>query len=54
MGTSDLELKQREEALAKGEPNFCESCAMDLITCDCVNPRPVRTVQDPPQGRVDQ
>lgn len=24
------------------EPNFCESCAMDLATCDCVNPRPVR------------
>ena len=21
--------------------NFCESCAMDLATCDCVNPRPV-------------
>lgn len=25
-----------------GEPNFCESCAMDLATCDCVNPKPVR------------
>ena len=22
------------------EPNFCESCAMGLSTCDCVTPRP--------------
>lgn len=21
-------------------PNFCESCAMDLSTCDCATPRP--------------
>lgn len=49
MGTSDLDLKLREESVKDDAPNFCESCAMDLITCDCVNPRPVRVTQDPPQ-----
>ena len=29
------------------EPNFCESCAMDLSTCDCVTPRPVFVNQLP-------
>lgn len=24
------------------KPNFCESCAGPLVTCDCVNPRPIR------------
>lgn len=35
-------LKELREDL---EPNFCQSCAMDLVTCDCVNPRPVRVVR---------
>ncbi len=38
---------RREEAGAKDAPNFCESCAMDLVTCDCANPRPVRAIQSP-------
>ena len=29
------------------EPNFCESCAMGLSTCDCVTPRPVFVNQLP-------
>ena len=31
------------------EPNFCENCAMDLLTCDCVVKRPVHleTATDP-------
>ncbi len=48
MGTSDLELKLREE----NKPNFCESCGMDLITCDCVNPRPVTVTQVSPSSAV--
>jgi hypothetical protein len=28
-------------------PNFCESCAMDLATCDCVSPRPVAVSINP-------
>lgn len=29
------------------EPNFCELCAMDLSTCDCVTPCPVYLDQTP-------
>ena len=32
---------ERAEPVA-GEPNFCENCAMDLLTCDCVVKRPVQ------------
>ena len=28
------------ETTKKTEPNYCENCAMDLSTCDCVNQRP--------------
>lgn len=33
----------------KKEPNFCENCAMDLVTCDCAVKRPayVETATDP-------
>ena len=40
-----------DELIAAGaspvEPNFCESCAMGLSTCDCVTPRPVFVNQLP-------
>jgi hypothetical protein len=38
------------------EPNFCENCAMDLVTCDCVVKRPayVETATDPDCLRLAQ
>ncbi|MGC1497970.1 MAG: hypothetical protein WA790_19350 [Sulfitobacter sp.] len=27
-------------------PNFCESCAMDAATCDCVEPRHIHVKED--------
>jgi hypothetical protein len=35
---------------ARQVPNFCESCAMDLSTCDCVEARPVWVLRSPPTG----
>jgi hypothetical protein len=29
------------EPCASAAPNFCENCAMDLDTCDCVEPKPI-------------
>ena len=37
--------RQMVDRVVRIRPNFCESCAMDLATCDCVNPRPVSVGQ---------
>jgi hypothetical protein len=39
--------KVRSKAASSKQPNFCESCAMDLATCDCVNPRPATVFRSP-------
>lgn len=39
-------------APAADEPNFCESCASDIATCDCVNPRPARVRFSPTAARA--
>jgi len=32
--------------------NGCENCAMDLATCDCVDPKPVRWTISPSRDRA--
>ena len=34
-----VELEERQD----DGPDFCENCAMDLATCDCVESKPLRT-----------
>ena len=42
-----------EDWRALPTPNFCEACAMDLATCDCVNPRPAVVVRVPLNAKLN-
>ena len=47
--------RQMVDRVVKMKPNFCESCAMDIATCDCVTPRPATvTVQPSQAGEVSK
>ena len=35
----------------ESKPNFCESCAMDAATCDCVNPKQIHVDYAPSRAR---
>lgn len=42
--------QQMVDRVVKMKPNFCESCAMDIATCDCVTPRPATVTVQPSQA----
>lgn len=47
MGHVAVLLEHVSASVHQDSANGCENCAMDLATCDCVDPKPVRWAISP-------